>query len=398
MVGQDTPAVSAAVGGASSRLAAAPRQIRDRGVAWVRDAGSYFFASERGEPLTRRPADLVWLVVASALVVVSARANQEPSSFLDNLSKAFSSLPSGVNSLLAATFVVASLYALALLLAALLRRRLGLFRDLVLATAVAVLVAALLGRLVTGDWPEFGSIGSILGEPDPSYPVVRLSALSAVLLTAAPHLSRPYRRFGYLLVLVCSFAALALELGDGAGVIAALGLGWGAAALVHLVFGSPAGAPPTIRVERALRQLGVDAVELERLPERTRGVALHRARTGDGRGLLVKVYGRDSISARSATRLWRYLSRRGTSLDPTASRRELVEHEALTMLLAQRAGVRVPDLVAVGVARPRDALIAFEWAGEALGEAAEADLTDAHLASAWSSLDGEHGALSTRSR
>ena len=366
------------------------QRARDRGSEWVQGAASYFFVSARDEPRIRRLADGFSLLVAAALVGVSAQADAAPSVFLDNLTATVASLPSPLQNLLIASFAVGMLYAIALLLAALIRWRLAVFRDLLLAAAGALIVAMVIGRLVAGEWPALGSIGSLLGKDETVYPVTRLAVMSAVLLTAAPHLGRPYRRFGQLLVLIAAFAAVALGFGVGADVIAAVSVGWAVAALTHLVFGSPSGAPPTIRVKRALQQLGVDTADLEPLPERHGGVAFHRGRTTDDRQFLVKVYGRDAISTRLVTRLWRHLWHRGSSLDPTASRRELVEHEALAGLLAGRAGVRVPELLAVGVAHPKDALIAYEWAGRAVADLDADTVTDGHLTSAWSSLAQAH--------
>lgn len=369
-----------------------PRRARVRGGEWVRGAASYFFVSARDEPRIHRVADACALAVASLVIVVSARAESQPSLFVDNVTATVASLPDPVQNLLAATFVVAAIYSAALVLAAMIRRRVAVARDVLFSVAGAVLVAMIVGRIVTGDWPMLGSIGSVLGEEVATFPVVRVAAMNAALLTAAPHLGRPYRRFGYLLIALCAVATLALGRGGGPDVLAAFGVGWAVAAVVHLAFGSPSGSPPTVRVRRALEQLGVYAIELEPLPGRRGGVASHRARAADGRVLLVKVYGRDAISSRWVTRLWRQLWHRGSSLDPTASRRELVEHEALMGLLAARAGVRVPELIAVGMAHPKDAVIALSAAGQELSDRSADDVSDSHLESAWSALIRTHDA------
>ena len=58
--------------------------------------------------------------------------------------------------------------------------------------------------------------------------------------------------------------------------------------------------------------------------------------------LLVKVYGRDATDARLAARWWHTLLYRDEAT-PGATRLQMVEHEALLTLLAQRAGVRVDE-------------------------------------------------------
>ena len=47
------------------------------------------------------------------------------------------------------------------------------------------------------------------------------------------------------------------------GVLAAIVLGWGIGAFVHLVFGSPGGRPTAQQVERALRGLGIVVTDLQ---------------------------------------------------------------------------------------------------------------------------------------
>ena len=75
------------------------------------------------------------------------------------------------------------------------------------------------------------------------------------------------------------------------------------------------------------------------------GARILHADSPTGRPLLVKVYGRDATDARLAARWWRTLIYRDQAT-PDATRLQLVEHEALVTILAERAGVAVDDVVA----------------------------------------------------
>ena len=82
--------------------------------------------------------------------------------------------------------------------------------------------------------------------------MLRVVVVTAVAMTAAPHVVRPIRRLGAAAIIGAALAAIALEFGGIADVIGGFGLGLGAAAIVRLVWGSPAGAPSRYRVRSAL--------------------------------------------------------------------------------------------------------------------------------------------------
>ncbi len=74
------------------------------------------------------------------------------------------------------------------------------------------------------------------------------------------------------------------------------------------------------------------------------------------------------------------------------SRLQAVEHESLVNLLADRAGVPVPNLKAVGNASAEIALIAFEGGGIPLQDIDEDELTDELLIGVWNALGTLHAA------
>ena len=170
-----------------------------------------------------------------------------------------------------------------------------------------------------------------------------------------------------------------------------------AAALVHLVVGSPGGRPTSSRIELALRELGVDVADLAAAPGHDAGVVRFAGHDVDG-PIDVKVYGRDAWDAQLLTTLWRLAWYRGGQRTARLTRIELVEHEGFVTLLAERSGVRVPRLVTAGSAGQGDALVVVRPDGRPLESGRRTrrrrreTLTDDALDSLWRQLGRLHDA------
>src|SRR4029453_5769861 len=95
------------------------------------------------------------------------------------------------------------------------------------------------------------------------------------------------------------------------GMVAAFAVGIGSAAIVHLLFGSPAGRLTLAQVAGALADLGVERPHLRQAPLEPRGVAIATGEAPDGRSLLVKVYGRDAWDGQLLAAAWTALWYRG---------------------------------------------------------------------------------------
>ena len=180
------------------------------------------------------------------------------------------------------------------------------------------------------------------------------------------------------------------------GSVGALAVGTLAAAIVHLVYGSPGGLPTESRIRTALAELGVFVDVLAPAAMQRAGVVLFEGRDRHG-PLLVKVYGRDAWDAQLLTSLWRMAWYRGGDRAAGRSRVDLVEHEGFVTLLAERAGVRVPRLVTAGSAGQGDALVVVRPEGVPLAEVLDAGGADsrptaADLAPLWRDLRRLHDA------
>jgi uncharacterized membrane protein YbhN (UPF0104 family) len=276
--------------------------------------------------------------------------------------------------------VIWTLVLLALALLAHGRKR--LLAEEVLAGALAVGVALVAGRLAGTDWSDSFRALAASGPP-PNYLAVRLALATAVVVMASPYMGRPFRHTGRWVVGVGAAAGIALGTSLPIGMVAAFAVGFGSAAVVHLLFGSPAGRPTLDQVADALAELGVEAGRLRHAPLEPRGVAIVTAEAPGGRRLLAKIYGRDALEGQLLASAWSSLWYRGDTPHLALGRRQQVEHEAFVTLLAERAGVAVLPVVAAGMASEHDALLVTEATGRPLPALGPGEIDDELLDGIW---------------
>ena len=335
------------VGGATASRTIAPSAWR-----------AFGRADER--PYRRRPSDVARLVVATVLLVASARHVGAAHPVERDLARFFADLPPGFDG------VFRSLLALGTLWGVIARHR---RRAAPAATAARPRARRRrhprLGRRARRRVPrrqrhrrrraprcarQLTHAGR--------YPTVHLAVLGAVLLTAAPFLGRPLRRAGTLLLTLLVLGALYRELGSPERGVRGPG---------DRVGQRRRHAPPrrvTCRAadhrsggSRARRSSASPTDGVELAPEQAVGFTRMLATTDDGERLPVRVYGRDAAETRFGAKLWRTVAYKDSGPTLTFTRLQQVEHEALCMLRARDAGVAVPDLVAVGVAGPSAAVL-----------------------------------------
>ena len=297
--------------------------------------GVFGHADER--PYRRLVGDWIRLVLAAALVAVSA-ANPE---FLRATERAldafFAALPGSLDGLFEVLLAVGYLWGLALVaLAALAARRYRLAAVIAAGGLAAWGIARFVGFAVDGE-SAWSALGSVFSSDEPGhYPAVRLAVLAAVVCVAGPFLTRPVRRLGQLALLVVVPGTIIVGLGGVDDVVGALGIGWGVAAILHLALGSPAGRPTMAQVTAALDELGVATTSVELVPEQPRGSTVVAAREVDGRPLRVRVYGRDAADTQLVAKTWRFLAYKDSGPTLTLTRLQQVEHEAVCLYAAQR--------------------------------------------------------------
>ncbi len=350
------------------------------------------WSSAPGAQRMRRPTDVLLLVVSVLLLAALAVPAPGPTNADSALSAALAALPEVMGLLWGLSYTALALWAIVLLLLPLFfRRRRRLTLDFLLAGAIALGVAIVVGEEAG---TEAGvTLDALVGVPDSQvYVAARLAVVTAIVVTASPHLSRPLRYWGRVLVLLGAVAAVAFEAAWPIGALAGILVGIGAAALAHLLLGSPQGLLTAEQVDIGLADLGIDADSVVVAEDMLPGEALWQAHTTDGRELRVKVYGRDAWDSQFVGSVWASLTRRGEIPSLGRGRESLVEHEALATLLAQRAGVSVVPLVKAGRSDQGDAIIATEAHRLSLRAMDPDGLTDDLLDQAWQALTVLHGA------
>jgi undecaprenyl-diphosphatase len=210
-------------------------------------------------------------------------------------------------------------------------------------------------------------------------------ALTAV---AVPFLARRWRRVIWVLPLTVGFARVFVGAHFPLDVAGGFALGYTVGALVHLVAGAPSGRVTPGQVESALRRAGIDVVAVRPANVDARGSTPFFAETGPGAMVFVKAVGADQRDADFLFKLWRSLAYRNLDDEKAfRSAKRQIEVEALHDLLAARAGVRTPGVVALSELADGTTLLAHEGLRAAgLDTADAARLSDAVLRDLWAQV------------
>jgi uncharacterized protein (TIRG00374 family) len=335
----------------------------------------------RGGGTTRRRAsDAFRLAIAVVVVLVSIPVMRANSAVELRIVRAVYPPPAAISWLVTSVFWLGSAGVIALLVVVgLLVPRLTAVRWTALAGVATWGVCALLGVL----------LGSAAGRPpsdalagfNTGYPVTQLAVAVAVAATALPYLSRPVHRLVSLLLTLAVLAGICAGAALPVNALSSVALGWGVAAALHLAVGSPLGLPSAAEVTEWIADLHVMVRGVTRAPRQAWGVEQFTGRDTSGKTIELSVYGRDASDARVLAKLWRFCVYRDSGPTLIMDRLQQVEHEAYLTLMAGRAGVLVPDVLAAGRFGPRRdaALVTTVPEGPDLSRAGGADLADATL-------------------
>jgi glycosyltransferase 2 family protein len=348
----------------------------------------------------RHPADVARLLCALAvLLVLLAIAWLQPDA-VRNVSRElvglFRRLPDGAAAVLVGIVQLAALAAPVVAVAALVRtgrwRLLGLTA---IASGVAAGVMALLQGWLDDRIPPLSpdEVAAWVGGRE--YPSgAYLAAMAAGLVVLSSSWRPPVRRLAIALLGLAMFARVVTTAATvlNVSVMAAIGVVVGSAALV--AFGGPVRQLGLDGLHAALATAGLpvtDLVELAHEPGHRRTFA---ARDRDGEAVQLKLVDADERDAQLLYQVVRSL--RVTSLEderPGWDPRRVVEHEGLTSLLAQQAGVDVPAVLAVTVAEAGEGVIASRPPdGEPLSDLDPTAMGDPVLDDAFSQLTALHAA------
>ena len=343
-------------------------------------------------PARRRPGDAVRIVLAVTLVALLSWHAGHLTAPERAVVTFFHSLPRDANTLLRGLYELVSLWALGIVtFAVVLLRRWRLARDVAIAGAVAWLSGRLLAFLVH-ETTLSGAFQVVFDFRDsPRFPTVRVGIAVAIIAVSGPYLTRPVRRVGQVLVALLALTALYLGRGYPTDVLAALALGWGVAAAVHLAFGTPLGRPTLRDVERALAALGLHATDVRAGSTQPVGRAVF---LGDLAGTPIRIVaiGRDEADAQLLARSWRFFAYKDAAPTLFPTRRQQVEYEAYVTLLASQSGVSVPRVLLAANQGSLALLVVTEPEGSRLAQLDAESITDELLDGLWRQVSNLHDA------
>ena len=266
---------------------------------------------------------------------------------------------------------------------ALLARRWEIARDLGLSAAGTIAVCGILIALLGSRGGRPGGI--VIDGYYMSFPVLQIALFMAVATAGLPYLARGMQRLVEIFIALVALASAVGGHGLPLNVLGSLAIGWGATAVVRLVFGSPLGLPLADDVRLLLEGLGIRSIDVHPAARQVWGVAKFEAteiRPANALGRLgIAVYGRDAADARLLTKAGRFLLYRDSGPGLTITRLQQVEHEAYVTMRAGLADVAVPEIVEAATAGPsRDALLVYRMPpGTALSDTDAAEISDAML-------------------
>ena len=349
---------------------------------------SKYFAGSPGQPRARRASDAVAIGIGLLLLLWTVKIVGEPTSTANEwVLSLFEPLPSWFDEIWKIGYFFGLLMVIALLVAAIYKKRWDLLRDMTIAAVASVAIALFLAALVGDTFPTLMPEVTRPGDPDAAFPIVRVAVLMGVIMVAAPHLTRPVRLFGWTMVGIVAISGSGLGFGLPSDALGAIGLGLVAGGSTLLVFGSPRGYPDVSEIAAALSELHVEIDDLRLVPDQSWGVRTFTGTIQDGRTVDVLAYGRDAADTRVAGKAWRSVWYRDTDRTISFSRNEAVEHEALAMLMAAQNGVNAQEPLAVGIAGDDMALLARSADGQPLSAPSVDRLT-----AAWSEVAKLHKA------
>ncbi|HXP57170.1 MAG TPA: hypothetical protein VN847_19545, partial [Streptosporangiaceae bacterium] len=261
-------------------------------------------APRGGGTTRRRASDAFRLILAVIVVVVSIPIMKANSAVELTVVHALNPPPTPIRWLVTSVFWLGSAGVVVLMaLAGLLVPRLAAIRSVAIAAVATGLICVLLG-LALGPAAGRPSSGSLAGL-DPRYPVTQFAVTIAVAATALPYLSRPLHRLVSLLVTLAAVAVVVDGSALPVNTLSSLAIGWGVAAALHLILGSPLGLPSAAEVTASIAGLPVAVTGISRAPRQVWGVEKLVGADGDGRVIELSVYGRDASDARWLAKLWR---------------------------------------------------------------------------------------------
>ena len=353
-----------------------------------------------GERRFRHPGDVVrlalWGTVTLVLAALIAVATSTSEGVTTDVGRVVTRLPGSVREFLLGLIQIAALAVpLAVVIGLVVKRRWHRLLMVAVAGAAGAGLFALLdaGLSLHRQIPD-GVTGDtwVLSSRFPSLPF--LAAAAAVATLGKPWLSRSWRRSCDWGVVVLAGAMAIAGTAGVPEVALAVASGAAAGAAVLVVFGAPNRRPAPATVAGSLREAGLPVTDLALQLAPTGRAQRYVATMADGPPLFVKVYAQDARDADLLYRSYRTLMLRGPGDErPSTSLAHDVEHQALLLMLARRAGVRCPEVEALARLGDGSVALALECIdGELLDDLPPDQIDDSLLDAVWREVATIHAA------
>jgi glycosyltransferase 2 family protein len=343
----------------------------------------------------RHPRDVVRLAIGAAAVsILAVVAAVHPVSALEaNVFSEIAKLPSWTRPAFEAILLLGSVAAIGIAAGvALFLHRMRLALQLVLAGTLAWGLSATIYEVMGPRAVPAGLLpGSGLGT-SVIFPAQHVAVAGALATVVSPYLGRALRQVLWPLVALVALGEIFLANHLPLDVVAGAFLGWWAGTAVDLVSGAPGRRTSVALVHHALESAGLaPVVVVPAGPGPWHGLfgpTGFSVQTERGDHLEVEVVRAGQHRAGLWYRLRRLLASLDVEIQPRlSSAAHKVEHEAFITLLAERAGVRTPEVV---LARELDhgpaLLIRRRVEGQTLSNAEPALLDDEVLADLWAQV------------
>lgn len=343
--------------------------------------------------LRRRPSDILRVILGLILFALGTAGALSYSKLERSVHGAVSALPDPILRVASVAngggVVIAVIVVFAIALSS---RRIRFIAGLSMALGIGIGACVALQHLI--DAPSVVDAAAKGLSDYPQYPPIRLTVLAAIFFVAGPELTRPSRRVMITLLVIVAVSATARTDGYPAGIFGAIAFGWGLAAAIHLVLGSPDGAPDPGEVAEDLSSIGMDVSDITVSPVQSWGEKAYDGSDSVGDHLRIVVIGRDATDAQVLTKVGRFLWYKDSGPVLSLGRQQQIEHRAFALLLAERADVRVPRvLTAATIGSRGDATLVLKTVnGMTFDRLDDATITDPVIGDMWAQLAKLHAA------
>jgi uncharacterized membrane protein YbhN (UPF0104 family)/membrane-associated phospholipid phosphatase len=313
-------------------------------------------------PRVRHLSDGLRMALGALVVVVSAILTDRavPAALEVNGFRLINQLPDFLGPAMLGVMQLGALGAVPVFaVVAVLGRRVRLAPLLLAAGATSWAVARALQMLVDEDPPTVHIQGVLLRGAHSvgvAFPATHVAVVAALVTAARGELSRPARRLAWLVVALVAVARIYVGAHLPIDVVGGLAVGWVMGAAVNLTVGVTPNVPDATQLKDALARSGRPDALVRPVGIDRQGMARFLVEEC-GETHLIKAVGHDDPESDWLRRAWRLVAFRQLAGDRgLVSATHRVDHEAYVSLLAQRAGVCVPPLVATWSAGPTELL------------------------------------------